>query len=173
MVKLSLVSVALAAAAHGEQIVMRNVEYSNDSYADAGKVVACIVTVAVTDPPDPRVLNFQFLQFKGRVGWKITGGTIDWKNQSATAKRAADGRFSTGTFIHPTAFQKNLTPEGQLVGVLTDGGLSGSFSQAFFKSQYSVSVRWENATDDLVYYIAQSPPPAVVAKFQDCVRTLS
>lgn len=155
-----------------EQVVVHHVEYSNDTITDAGHLMACVVTLAVVAPPDPRVLNFQFLQFNGRAAWKITGGVINWKDHSAVAKRVAEGNFSAATFLYHDAFQKSLTPEGQLVGVLTRGELYPSFAQSFFQSPYSVSVRWEDATDETVYYIQESPPSAVIKSFRDCIATL-
>jgi len=115
-------------------VVVRHAEYSNDTITDTGRLVACIVTLAVVAPPDPRILNFQFLQLQGRSGWKITGGVMDWKNQSAKAKRVDDGNFAGAAFMHPNAFQKRLTPEGQLVGVLVENELSRSFRKRSFKS---------------------------------------
>jgi hypothetical protein len=97
---------------------------------------------------------------------------MDWKNHSAVAKRVDDGEFSASDFLYQDAFQKNLTPEGQLVGVLVRSDLVRPFSQAFFQKPYSVSVRWEKAPDNVVYYIDQSPPSAVAKSFRECVANL-
>lgn len=121
-------------SANAEQVVVRkeHVQYSNDTISDGGRTVACIITAAVVVYPDNRVLNFQILSFNnGRVGWKITGGTIDFKTQSATALRALDGSFTSSRFIQKGAFQKSLTPEGQLVGVLVEPDLLPAFVKAF------------------------------------------
>jgi len=172
LLKVVVAGVILTSPAAAEQVVVRHTEYSNDKITDGGHVVACVVTLAVVASPDPRILNFQFLQFNGRAGWKITGGVMNWKDQSAVAKRVADGNFSASAFLYKNAFQKDLTPEGQLVGVLTRDDLYHSFSQAFFQRPYSVSVRWENAADETDYYIEESPPLPVVRNFRDCVSTL-
>ncbi len=151
LLKVVVAGVILTSPAAAEQVVVRHTEYSNDKITDGGHVVACVVTLAVVASPDPRILNFQFL---------------------AVAKRVADGNFSASAFLYKNAFQKDLTPEGQLVGVLTRDDLYHSFSQAFFRRPYSVSVRWENAADETDYYIEESPPLPVVRNFRDCVSTL-
>ncbi len=164
--------IAHRGSAEAEQIVARHIEYSNDSISDHGKTVACIVTLVVASPPDPRTLNFQFLSFKGTAGWKITGGRMDWNTQSMTAMRAQDGSFSSSTFVVPKAFQKNLTPEGQLVGVLIQPEQLSAFIEAFFKEPYTVAVTWQGSPDELTYYVAASPSADVKGKFITCMKTL-
>src|SRR3954467_5715688 len=51
--------------ADAEQVIVHSPDYSNDEITDGGQVVACVVTLVVLKLPDPRVLNFQFLQFSG------------------------------------------------------------------------------------------------------------
>ncbi len=159
-------------SAEAEQIVARHMEYSNDSISDQGKTVACIVTLVVASPPDQRTLNFQFLSFKATAGWKITGGRVDWDTQAITGLRAQDGGFSSRLFVMPKAFQKNLTLEGQLVGILIQPEQLSAFIAAFFKEPYSVAVTWQGSPEELTYYVAVSPSADVKAKFLTCMKTL-
>jgi hypothetical protein len=155
-----------------EQVIARDIEYSNDSISDQGKTVACVVTVVVVAPPDQRTLNFQFLSFRETAGWKITGGRINWTTQAMAALRAQDGSFSSSSFVAPMAFAKDLTPEGQLVGILTQPSQLSAFTTAFFNGPYTVAVTWQDSPDELTYYIAESPPVDVRAKFLMCMKSL-
>jgi hypothetical protein len=170
--KSTLISVFLIGTASAEQVIVRQFQYENDEITDAGKIRACIVTLLVVAPPDSRILNFQYMQLTGRCAWKITGGVVDWQNKSSVSERVVDGSFTAGDFIYPTAFQKDHTPEGQLLGVLIRPELYKAFSDTFFHKAYSISVRWEGAKDDTVYYIDSSPPAAVASRFQDCLPAL-
>jgi hypothetical protein len=161
-----------SALARAEQVIVRAIDYSNDSISDGGKTVACVVTVVAEAPPGPRVLNFQFIAFRNALGWKITGGLMDWKSMNLVASRGADGGFTTGTFIHDQEFKKNTTPERQLVGLLQNGALSDDFLKAFFNSPYTVRVRWQDAGEDVTYYIAQRPDLKVLGQFNTCVGRL-
>jgi hypothetical protein len=158
-------------SANAEQIIVRDVDYSNDSISDQGKTAACIVTLVVASPPDQRILNFQFLAFKATAGWKITGGRTDWDTQAMTALRARDGSFSSSSFAVPEVFRKSLTPEGQLVGILTQPEQLSAFTTAFFTRPYT-AVTWEGLSEELTYYVAFPPPEDVKAKFLMCVQTL-
>jgi len=60
-------------SAIAEQVAVTHVEYSNDTISQGGKTIVCVVTMVAISPPDPRVLNFQFLIAKNGLGWKITG----------------------------------------------------------------------------------------------------
>jgi len=169
----SLAAAFALATAHAEQVIVRQTDYSNDSITDGGRIVACIVTASVEAPPDRRVLNFQFIQLQGRVAWKITGGIMDWKQVSVVANPVSDGSFSSNKFSVPNAFQKSLTPEGQLLGVLVKDEFYTMFAQAFFQTPYSVSVTWRNAKEPTVYYINKSPAATIIHQFRSCVSDLS
>jgi len=164
--------ITLPGTARAEQVIARHIEYSNDSISDQGKAVACVVTVVILAPPDQRTLNFQFLSFKERAGWKITGGRMNWTTQTMTALRAQDGSFSSSSFVAPMAFAKDLTPEGQLVGVLTQPDQLSAFIMAFFTGPYTVAVRWQDSPDELTYYVGTPPSADVKAKFLMCVKNL-
>lgn len=97
---------------------------------------------------------------------------MDWKAQSMTALRAQDGSFTSSSFQMPTAFLKNQTPEGQLVGILSHPEYAPSFAAAFFNGQYSVAVTWEGLPAELTYYVGQPVPSDVRSKFLTCMGTL-
>jgi hypothetical protein len=159
-------------SARAEQVIARHIEYSNDSISDRGKTVACVVTLVVESPPDQRTLNFRFLSLNGRAGWKITGGKMDWSTQTMTALRAQDGSFSSSSFVATSAFEKDLTPEGQLVGVLTRPDQLAPFTAAFFTGPYTVAVKWEGSPDEQTYYVADPPPTNIKTKFLTCMKAL-
>ena len=169
---IALLQFTLSNPAVAEQIIAKQIEYSNDFISDQGKPIACVVTLVVVALPDPRTLNFQFLWFKERAGWKITGGKMNLNTQSMTALRARDGRFSSISFLAPGAFSKSLTPEGQLLGVLIMPEHLKGFITAFFSGPYSIAVTWDDSPEEPTYYIPNPPPDDVYAKFLSCVRTL-
>lgn len=169
---LAIGETTLATKAHAEQVIPRIVEYSNDSISDQGKTVACVVAVVIVSPPDQRTLNFQFLSFKERAGWKITGGLMNWATQTMTALIAQDGSFSSSAFVAPRAFAKSLTPEGQLVGVLTQPDRLPDFVAAFFKGRYVVAVRWQRQPNELTYYVDKPPSTKVKSDFLDCIKNM-
>ena len=165
----ALIVTALAARATcAEQVVVHQVEYSNDSISNGGKTVICVVTMVALALPDPRSLNFQFLVGKGVSGWKITGGLLDTKSMSWKANRVADGEFSSSTFNHDQDFKKQLTPEGQLVGWLMNPSLFADFFFAFDSAPYSVRVRWAGTDEDVTYYIDQPPDQNVRSTLRRC-----
>jgi len=88
------VGMLAALSASAERVAARQIEYSNDSISDGGKTVICEMTHVAMSPPDPRVLNFQFLANKNMVGWKITGGLMDWKTMNIIANRVTDDGFT-------------------------------------------------------------------------------
>ena len=159
-------------SAIAEQVAVTHVEYSNDTISQGGKTIVCVVTMVAISPPDPRVLNFQFLIAKNGLGWKITGSLKDWKTMNMVANRVTDGGFTSGSFYHDEDFKKKLTPEGQLIGTLQTLSLFPSFLQAFSSAPYTVRVRWENGHDDVAYYIDQSPDPKIIDTLNACYKTL-
>ncbi len=136
-------------SARAEQITVRQPDYSNDLISDHGKTAACVVTLLAASPPDPRTLNFQFLSFKQSAGWKITGSLVDWNTSAMTALRARDGSFSSSSFTAPGAFEKSLTPEAQLVGILTQPDHLQAFISEFFTAPYTVAVTWQGSPDEV------------------------
>jgi len=167
---LTLLLPSLAIAA---QIIPTGVEYTNDTIAQAGQLQACIVTTAIISPPAPEIVNFQFLIVRGQAAFKVTAGDVDWIKQSSVAKRISDADFSTAQFSHPNAFTKNVTPEGQLVGMLTDDRLRKDFIDAFFGGGYSIRFKRTDVSEDRTYYIEQSPGADVVNTFAKCVHTMA
>ena len=89
-----------------------------------------------------------------------------------TALRAQDGSFSSGSFVAPSAFEKNLTPDGQLVGLLSQPDQLVPFTAAFFTGPHTVAVTWEGAPDELTYYVANPPPTNVKTQFLTCMKAL-
>ena len=165
---LLLPSLAVAA-----QIIPTGVEYTNDTIEQGGQLQACIVTTAIISPPAPEIVNFQLLIVLGRPGFKVTASDVDWTKQSSVAKRIADAEFSTAQFDHPNAFTKSLTPEGQLVGMLTDDSVRKDFIDAFFGGRFSIRFKRADARDDRTYYIEQAPGADVVSTFAKCVQTMA
>ena len=163
---------AVPLSAIAEQVAVRQIEYSNDSISDGGKTVICEVTLVAMSPPDSRVLNFQFLANKNVVGWKITGGLMDWKTMSIVASRVTNGGFTSSNFYHDKDFKTQFTPEGQMMGWLQKTALYPDFILAFTASPYSVRVRWEGASEDAIYYIDQSRGPKIVEALNACYKTL-
>jgi hypothetical protein len=51
--------------AHAAQVIPTGVEYTNDTIEQRGKLAACIVTTAISSPPSPEIVNFQFLVVGG------------------------------------------------------------------------------------------------------------
>ena len=165
---LLLPSLSLAA-----QIIPTGVEYSNDTIEQGGRLQACIVTTAIVSPPAPEIVNFQLLIVHGHPGFKVTAGDVDWAKQSNVAERISDADFSTAKFSHPNAFTKNITPEGQLVGMLTDDSLRKYFIDAFFGGGFSIRFKRTDAVGDRTYYIEQAPGADVVSTFEKCVHAMA
>ena len=110
-------ALVMTTSSYATQVVPRYVEFTNDNVEQGGKPQVCVVTVAITNPPEPEVVNFQFMVFiNGRFGFKVTAGDMNWNNMSL-AKQIADANFFTAAFNHPNAFDKKITTEGQLVGI--------------------------------------------------------
>jgi hypothetical protein len=109
----------------------------------------------------------------GRPGFKVTAGDVDWTRQSSVAKRISDADFSSGQFSHPNAFTKNVTPEGQLVAILTDDSLRKDFLRAFFSGGYSIRFKRTDLREDHTYYIQEQPAAGVVDTFSKCLRVMA
>ncbi len=163
----------LSSLAFAVQIIPTGVQYTNDTIEQGGQLQACIVTAAIMSPPAPEIVNFQLLIVLGRPGFKVTTGDVDWTKQSSVAKRISDADFSTAQFSHPNAFTKNVTTEGQLVGMLTDDSLRKDFINAFFGGGYSIRFKRTDVRDDRTYYIEQAPGVDVVNTFAKCVHTMA
>jgi hypothetical protein len=167
-----LASLSWPLVANATQIVPGGVEYSNDKIEQNGKIQACIVTVAIISPPAPEIVNLQFLELAGHLAFKITAGNVNWTDGSSVAARIAAADFSTGEFNHPNAFTKSITPEGQLLAILTGPGLDADFIQAFFLGRYLIQFRRTDAADDRTYYIEQAPGMDVRQSFRDCIHQI-
>jgi len=50
LLKLSFIGVLVTSAANSEQVAVHQAEYSNDTITDGGRLLACIVTLAVIAP---------------------------------------------------------------------------------------------------------------------------
>jgi hypothetical protein len=123
----------MAAPVYATQVIPTGVEYTNDIIEQGGKLQACIVTAAILNLPAPEIVNFQFLVLDtGSTAFKVTAGEVNWNSLSSVAKRISAADFSTAQFNHPAAFNKIITPEGQLLGILIDHRLNNDFITAFF-----------------------------------------
>jgi hypothetical protein len=158
-----------ASPTHAAQIIPVGVEYSNDHIEQGGKLQACIVTVAIINPPAPEIVNFQILAVFGRMNFKITAGDVDWKTQSMVAKRVSGGAFSTSAFNHPSAFVGSITPEGQFLGTLTDPSLRVEFAKSVFLGRYSIRFLRDDTKEDRVYYVESAVPPDIRNTFISCI----
>jgi hypothetical protein len=165
-------SILFYSTVRAAQIIPTGVEYTNDTIAQGGQLQACIITTAITNYPAPEVVNFQLLVIQGRPAFKVTGGEINWAQQSMVTKRIAEADFSTAQFNHPSAFTKSITPEGQFLAVLTDPNPIVEYLGAFLKGGYSIRFRRDDVRDERVYYIQQSPPPEVSNTFSKCVDSM-
>jgi hypothetical protein len=169
-----LIALALpAGTASAAQVIPTAIEYTNDTIEQGGQLQACVVTAAILTVPAPEIVNFQFLLVANHPGFKVTAGDMDRTKQSLTAKRISDANFSTATFNHPTAFTKDVTPEGQLVAVLTDESLQQQFVDGFFGGGYSIEFKRTDVTTVRTYYIEHGPPGDVVRTFAACVHTMT
>jgi hypothetical protein len=106
------------------------------------------------------------------LAFKITAGDVNWADSSMVAARIMAADFSTAQFNHPNAFTKSITPEGQLLAILTGPGLEQGFIFAFFLGHYSIQFRRTDAADDRTYYVEQAPSTDVRQRFRDCVHQL-
>jgi hypothetical protein len=167
-----LASVSWPLVANATQIVPGGVEYSNDKIEQNGKIQACVVTTAIISPPAPEIVNFQFLELAGHLAFKITAGDLNWTDGSMVAARIMAADFSTGEFNHPNAFTKSITPEGQLLAILTEDGLNAEFINAFFLGRYLIQFRRTDAADDRTYYIEQAPSRDVTQSFRECIHQI-
>ncbi|MGB7176887.1 MAG: hypothetical protein WBD33_08555, partial [Xanthobacteraceae bacterium] len=73
----------------------------------------------------------------------------------------------------PNAFTKNVTTEGQLVGMLTDDSLREDFINAFFSGGYSIRFKRTDISEDRTYYVKQAPDVDVVNTFAKCVHMMA
>jgi hypothetical protein len=169
---LAVVAIMSISPAKATQIIPGNIEYSNDTIEQAGQLQACIITVGIISPPAPEIVNFQLLYVRGRVGFKVTAGDLNWKAKSLSAKRISAATFSTGQFNHPDAFKTSVTPEGQFVGFLTDVELTAKFIFAFAGGNYSIQFQRTDLPDEHVYYLEKGPEPEVVERFRSCVNSM-
>jgi hypothetical protein len=169
----STILLLTVADSRAAQIIPIGVEYTNDTIEQGGQLQACIVTTAIISPPAPEVVNFQLLVALGRPGFKVTAGDLDWTRQSSVAKRISDADFSTAQFSHPNAFTKNVTPEGQLVAILTDDSLGNDFVRAFFSGGYSIRFKRTDLREDHTYYIQERPTAGVVDTFSKCLHAMA
>jgi hypothetical protein len=53
----------MTAPAYATQVIPKSVEFTNDNNEQGGKPQVCVVSVAITNPPEPEVVNFQFMVF--------------------------------------------------------------------------------------------------------------
>jgi hypothetical protein len=163
----------MTTSAYATQVVPKYVEFSNDNVVQGGKPQVCVVTVAITNPPEPEVVNFQFMVFiNGRFAFKISAGDMNWNNKSLVAKQIADANFFTVAFNHPNAFDKKITTEGQLVAFLVDENLPFDFLDAFFGGNFSIRFRRTDISDERNYEIGQQPGPDIAAGFKACLESM-
>jgi len=163
----------MTASAYATQVIPKGVEFTNDKIEQGGKPQACIVTVAIVNPPAPEVVNFQFMVFANqRQAFKVTAGDMNWSNASLVAKRIADADFFTGAFNHPNAFEKKITMEGQLVAFLVDESLILDFPNAFFGGNFSIRFRRTDVSDERIYEIGQQPGQGIRVGFNDCLHSM-
>ena len=160
--------------AYGTQVVPTDVQYYNDDIEQGGRPQACVVTAAITNAPAPEIVNFQFLRFaNGRVAFKVTAGDLNWANSSMVARRISEADFFTGAFNHPNAFDRKITPEGQLVAFLVDPSLTSDFVRVFFGGNYSIRFRRSDINDERFYEIQQAPGPEITAGFNSCLNSMA
>jgi hypothetical protein len=172
---IAIVSCALVVttSTYATQVVPRYVEFTNDNIEQGGKPQVCVVTLAITNPPEPEVVNFQFMVFiNGRFAFKVTAGDMNWSNMSLVAKQIADANFFTAAFNHPNAFDKKITTEGQLVAFLVDENLPFDFLDAFFGGNFSIRFRRTDISDERIYEIGQQPGPDIAAGFKACLESM-
>jgi hypothetical protein len=167
-----MVAVLFCNASRAAQITPSGVEFANDTIEAGGELQACIITVGLVDPPAPEIVNFQFLVAFGQPAFKVTAADVNWSQQSSVAKRISDAEFYSGNFMHPGAFKKNITTEGQFVGVLTDSTLAADFLSAFLHGGFSVRFRRDDSDDDHTYYVEQGPGLSVAKTFQKCLDAM-
>jgi len=178
-VTIGIATIAIASSAlmivpaHAAQVIPKSVESTNDKIEQGGKPQACIVTVAITNPPESEVVKFQFMVFiNGRFAFMVTAGDMNWSNMSLVAKRIADADFFTGAFNHPNAFDKKITTEGQLVAFLVDENLPFDFLDAFFGGNFSIRFRRTDISDERINEIGQQPGPDIAAGFKACLESM-
>jgi hypothetical protein len=155
------------------QIIPTGVEYTNDTIEQGGQLQACIVTTAIISPPAPEIVNFQFLIVLGQPAFKVTAADVDWVQKSSVAKRSSSAEFYTAQFNHQTAFRQSVTPEGQILALLTDPTLRRGFLEAFLGGDYSIRFKRTDLSDERFYHIQQSPSDDVQDTFAKCVHTLT
>jgi hypothetical protein len=167
-----IVATLLPASASATQIVPGHIEYSNDRIEQTGQLQACIVTVVIVSPPAPEVVNFQFIATSnGGAGFKIAAGDMNWSVLRLEPRRVLTGNVSG--FGYGDVFEKNLTAEGQLVGVLHPG-LYSEYSAAFFAGRYLIQFRRADHPDEeRSYYIEQQPELEILDTFRLCVSEMT
>ncbi len=168
-----LIALVLASPVSATQIIPTGVEYTNDTIQQGGQLQACEIVVAIISPPAPEVVNLQLLLVGGQLGFKVAVGDLDWSHKSSVAKRISKAEFSAADFMHPDAFRQSVTPEGQLIAMLTQPALDRSFLKAFLDGGYSIQFNRDDASDERVYYIKQSPGADVRNTFAQCIHAMS
>jgi hypothetical protein len=172
IIAIAICTLVMTTSAYATQVVPKYVEFTNDNVEQGGKPQVCVVTVAITNPPEPEMVNFQFMVFiNGRFAFKITAGDMNWSDMSLVTKQIADANFFTGTFNHPNAFDKEIT-EGQLVAFLVDENLPFDFLDAFFGGNFSIRFRRTDISDERIYEIGQQPGPDIAAGFKACLESM-
>ena len=77
--------------------------------------------------------------------------------------------FPPGSLI-TDAFKQSMTPDGQLLGVLTDNSLQGAFTKAFWQGHYSIEFTRTDNPDPRTYYVEQGPTRDVAMNFMACMK---
>jgi hypothetical protein len=57
----------MTTSAYATQVVPRYVEFTDDNIEQGGKPQVCVVTVAITNPPEPEVVNYSIYGFYQRA----------------------------------------------------------------------------------------------------------
>jgi len=176
VVALVAATASAAATANATQIIPQ-VQYRNDSIEQGGVTQGCMITAAMSSPPAPEVVNLQLLAIsrngQSLLAYKVTTGDANWIQGTNVARRIATANFFTSEFNHPNAFKQSITPEGQLLGVLTDPTFQESFEKAFVLGHYSLEVTRADNPDVRTYYVEQGPSQDVVQTFLACLKRVS
>jgi hypothetical protein len=176
VVALVAATASAATTVNATQIIPQ-VQYRNASIEQGGVTQGCLITAAMTSPPAPEIVNLQFLAISRNgqsvLAYKVTAGDANWTQRTNVARRIATANFSTGEFNHPKAFNQSITPEGQLLGVLTDPTLEESFEKAFVLGHYSLEFTRADNPDVRTYYVEQGPSRDVVQTFLACLKRVS
>ncbi|MBV8564246.1 MAG: hypothetical protein JO273_02190 [Methylobacteriaceae bacterium] len=159
--------------ARAEEILVRDMQYSNDRTTKSGRTASCIVTGSAARGQAAEMIGVQLLAFAGLLGWKAIAMRSEPGASAAASGTVADVHFREAPGIGRRNVHKANTPKGDLMAYLIDMGYAKPLLGSFFHGSYTLDVVWKSGSEARSYRVAAPPPKDVYEKFRACVDSLT